>query len=38
MVAWYKFDKYYTLSNDTAAHVAVALLYPQLREAYLRKV
>src|SRR6266480_5417761 len=38
IVAWYKFDKYYKLSNDTPVHAAAALLHPQLREAYLRKV
>ena len=38
MVAWYKFNKYYTLSDNTATHVVAALLYPQLREVYLRKV
>ena len=38
IVAWYKFDKYYTLSDDTATHIVAALLHPQLREAYLRKV
>ena len=38
MAAWYKFDKYYKLSDDTPVHAAAALLHPQLREAYLRKV
>src|SRR5579871_4858574 len=38
MAAWYKFDKYYKLADDTPAHAAAALLHPQLREAYLRKV
>jgi len=38
MAAWYKFNKYYKLSNDTPVHAAAALLHPQLREAYLRKV
>ena len=38
MAAWYKFDKYYKLSNNIAAYAIAALLHPQLREAYLRKV
>ena len=38
MAAWYKFNKYYKLSDNTPVHTAAALLYPQLREAYLRKV
>ncbi len=38
IVAWYKFNKYYILSDDIAAHTAAALLHPQLREVYLRKV
>jgi len=38
MAAWYKFDKYYKLSDNTPVHVAAALLHPQLREAYLKKV
>ena len=38
MAAWYKFDKYYKLSDDTPVHAAAALLHPQLREAYLKKV
>ena len=38
MAAWYKFDKYYKLADDTPVHAAAALLHSQLREAYLRKV
>jgi hypothetical protein len=38
MAAWYKFDKYYKFADDTPVHAAAALLHPQLREAYLRKV
>ena len=38
IAAWYKFDKYYELSDNTPVHAAAALLHPQLREAYLRKV
>ena len=38
IAAWYKFDKYYKLTDDTPVHAAAALLHPQLREAYLKKV
>ena len=38
IAAWYKFDKYYELSDNTPVHAVAALLHPQLCEAYLRKV
>jgi hypothetical protein len=38
LAAWYKFDKYYRLSDDIPAYVASILLHPKLQEAYLRKV
>jgi hypothetical protein len=36
--AWYKFDKYYALADDTPVYAASVLLHPELREAYLRSV
>jgi hypothetical protein len=38
LAAWYKFDKYYKLSDDTPAYIASILLHPKLRKAYLQKV
>lgn len=35
MTSWYKFDDYYTRTDDTPVYAAVILLHPSLRKAYL---
>jgi hypothetical protein len=37
LTGWFKFDKYYKLSDDTAVYAASILLHPELRRAYLKK-
>jgi hypothetical protein len=37
-VAWFKFDKYYSLTENTPVFTAAVLLYPELQQAYLEKV
>lgn len=36
--AWFKFDKYYKLSDDTAVYTTSILLHPELRQTYLEMV
>jgi hAT family C-terminal dimerisation region len=38
MTAWFKFDRYYKLTDETAIYVASVLLHPELRKQYLEKV
>ena len=38
MTAWYKFNKYYNLTDDTPVFTASVLLHPGLRESYLKAV
>ena len=35
LASWYKFDKYYKLTDDTPVYAAAILLHPALRRAYL---
>lgn len=37
MTSWYKFDDYYTRTDDTPVYAAAILLYPSLREAHLKE-
>jgi hypothetical protein len=37
LTGWFKFDKYYSLTDDTAVYVASILLHPELRRVYLEK-
>jgi hypothetical protein len=37
MTSWYKFDDYYTRTDDTPVYAAAILLHPSLREAHLRE-
>ena len=37
LASWFKFDKYYSLTDDTAVYVASILLHPELRRIYLEK-
>jgi hypothetical protein len=36
LVSWYKFNDYYKLTNDAPIYATTLLLYPNLREHYLR--
>jgi hypothetical protein len=38
LTAWFKFDRYYKLTDETAIYVASVLLHPELRKQYLEKV
>jgi hypothetical protein len=35
LASWYKFDKYYKLTDDTPIYAAAILLHPALRRGYL---
>ena len=35
LTSWYKFDKYYKLTDDTPVYATAVLLHPSLRERYL---
>jgi hypothetical protein len=37
LASWFKFDKYYKLSDDTAVYAASILLHPELRQVFLEK-
>jgi hypothetical protein len=37
LTGWFKFDKYYKLTDDTAAYAASILLHPELQKVYLEK-
>ncbi|OAQ57671.2 DDE superfamily endonuclease [Pochonia chlamydosporia 170] len=37
MTSWYKFDDYYTRTDDTPVYAAAILLHPSLREAHLKE-
>ena len=37
LTGWFKFDKYYRLTDDTAAYAASILLYFELQKVYLEK-
>lgn len=37
LASWFKFDKYYKLSDDTAVYAASILLHPELRQVYLER-
>lgn len=37
MTSWYKFDDYYTRTDDTLVYAAAILLHPSLREAHLKE-
>lgn len=36
LASWFKFDKYYKLTDDSPVYVAAILLHPSLRQAYLQ--
>ena len=38
MTIWYKFNKYYKLTDETACYAAAVLLHSELRESYLRTI
>ncbi|KAM0664443.1 hypothetical protein ACQRIU_007025 [Beauveria bassiana] len=37
MTSWYKFDEYYTRTDDTPVYAAAILLHPSLRKAHLKE-
>jgi hypothetical protein len=37
LASWFKLDKYYKLTDDTAVYAASILLHPELRRVYLEK-